>query len=113
MLAGIGFADIGFRVLTRKVRGGVGRAWAQTGHDLDRLIVREADGVRYGDDMRINFVGAEGAGGGDLPLEKALHLRGAPVGARLVRQLVRQVTDQLEVTETAGLIGAEYFVVSS
>ena len=48
MLADIGFADIGFRILGRKVREVDGRQWMRSGHDLDRLIVREADGVRYG-----------------------------------------------------------------
>ncbi len=52
MLADIGFADCGFRVLARKVREVAGRRWTETGHDLDRLIVREADGVRYGVEIK-------------------------------------------------------------
>jgi hypothetical protein len=52
MLADIGFAYSGFRVLASKVREVDGRRWTQTGHDLDRLIVREADGVRYGVEIK-------------------------------------------------------------
>jgi hypothetical protein len=52
MLADIGFADIGFRILARKVREVDGRRWTESGHDLDRLIVREADGVRYGIEIK-------------------------------------------------------------
>jgi hypothetical protein len=52
MLADIGFADIGFRVLARTVREVDGRVWTATGHNLDRLIVREADGVRYGVEIK-------------------------------------------------------------
>jgi hypothetical protein len=52
MLADIGFADIGFRILARKVREVDGRRWTKSGHDLDRLIVREADGVRYGVEIK-------------------------------------------------------------
>jgi Resolvase, N terminal domain len=52
MLADIGFADSGFRVLARKVKEVAGRRWIDTGHDLDRLIVREADGVRYGVEIK-------------------------------------------------------------
>ncbi len=52
MLADIAFADTGFRILARKVREVDGRAWTETGHDLDRLIVREADGVRYGVEIK-------------------------------------------------------------
>jgi hypothetical protein len=52
MLADIGFADIGFRVLARNVREVDGRRWTETNHNLDRLIVREADGVRYGVEIK-------------------------------------------------------------
>jgi hypothetical protein len=52
MLADIAFADIGFRILARKVREVDGRAWTDTGHDLDRLVTREADGVRYGVEIK-------------------------------------------------------------
>jgi hypothetical protein len=52
MLSDIAFADIGFRILARKVRAVDGRLWTQSGHDLDRLIVRESDGVRYGVEIK-------------------------------------------------------------
>lgn len=52
MLADSGFADIGFRILGRNVREVDGRRWMETNHNLDRLVVREADGVRYGVEIK-------------------------------------------------------------
>jgi hypothetical protein len=52
LLVDAGFADIGFRILGRNVRAVDGRAWTETGHNLDRLITREADGVRYGVEIK-------------------------------------------------------------
>jgi hypothetical protein len=50
MLTDIAFANMGFRVLARKVQAVDDRTWTESGHDLDRLIVR--DGVRYGVEIK-------------------------------------------------------------
>jgi hypothetical protein len=49
-LADAAFARVGFRILQSKVREVDGKAWGETGHDLDRLI--ERDGVRYGVEIK-------------------------------------------------------------
>lgn len=50
LLADSGFANIGFRILQRKVREVDGKRWEKTNHDLDRLVQR--DGVRYGVEIK-------------------------------------------------------------
>lgn len=52
-----GFARIGFRILQKKVKEVDGREWPVSGHDLDRLVVR--DGVRYGVEIknRLQYIG--------------------------------------------------------
>jgi hypothetical protein len=45
-----GFANIGFRIIQRKVREVDGKRWTETNHDLDRLIIR--DGERYGVEIK-------------------------------------------------------------
>lgn len=50
LLADAGFAQIGFRILQRKVREVDGVRWTVTDHDLDRLITR--DGERYGVEIK-------------------------------------------------------------
>ena len=50
MLVESGFARTGFRILQHKVKEVDGRAWTETNHDLDFLIVR--DGIRYGVEVK-------------------------------------------------------------
>ncbi len=50
LLADSGFANIGFRILQRKVREVDGKRWTKSNHDLDRLIQR--DGERYGVEIK-------------------------------------------------------------
>jgi len=50
LLADSGFANIGFRILQRKVKEVGGKRWTKTNHDLDRLIQR--DGERYGVEIK-------------------------------------------------------------
>jgi hypothetical protein len=50
LLVDSGFANIGFRILQRKVREVDGKRWTETNHDLDRLIIR--DGERYGVEIK-------------------------------------------------------------
>jgi hypothetical protein len=50
MLVESGLARTGFRILQHKVKEVDGRAWTETNHDLDFLIV--CDGVRYGVEVK-------------------------------------------------------------
>ncbi len=50
LLADAGFAEIGFRIIQRKVKEVDEKRWIETNHDLDRLIVR--DRVRYGVEIK-------------------------------------------------------------
>jgi hypothetical protein len=50
LLADSGFANIGFRILQRKVSEVEGKHWTKSNHDLDRLIQR--DGLRYGVEIK-------------------------------------------------------------
>jgi hypothetical protein len=50
LLVDSGFANIGFRIIQRKVREVDGKRWTETNHDLDRLIIRE--GIRYGVEIK-------------------------------------------------------------
>ncbi len=50
LLADSGFANMGFRILQRKVREVDGKRWTKSNHDLDRLIQR--DGERYGVEIK-------------------------------------------------------------
>jgi len=50
LLVDQGFANIGFRIIQRKVREVDGKRWTETNHDLDRLIIR--DGDRYGVEIK-------------------------------------------------------------
>jgi hypothetical protein len=50
LLVDSGFANIGFRIIQRKVREVDGKRWTETNHDLDRLIIR--DGERYGVEIK-------------------------------------------------------------
>jgi hypothetical protein len=50
LLADAGFAEIGFRIIKRKVKEVDDKRWIETNHDLDRLIMR--DGVFYGVEIK-------------------------------------------------------------
>src|SRR5260370_220845 len=54
-----GLAQTGFRIIKRKVKEVSGVVWTETGHDLDRLIVR--DDVPYGVEIKnqLGYIGLE------------------------------------------------------
>ncbi len=49
-MADAGFAEIGFRIIKRKVKEVDDKRWIETNHDLDRLIMR--DRVFYGVEIK-------------------------------------------------------------
>jgi hypothetical protein len=99
MLADIGFADIGFRVLARNVPEVDGRRWTETNHNLDRLVVREADGVRYGVEIKNTLPYIDQTEFG-IKIEMCRYFRVRPLPLRREGNLILMSRNEAAVNES-------------